>query len=305
MSDLEFEGDSSDSSIEDIEIRPVRPPSRSNPVPVRREKLTRSPVRSLSPNSVLNGGGDVLSAKICLESYPSSNAQAVEPFPSVLPLNVGGVKYVTRLSTLKKYPDSMLAALFSGRYQVDKDAEGNYFLDSNGILFGYLLEFLRNGLVPPKDHAIPLYREATYYGLHELAEKLHYMPPVVSLFVKEAHKSQFPNYEETKEGVIKECMESAKYTKLGEVTLFVFKKEFLPKTPTFNPNHGCIIETAKVTCGPWEGPDGVDEDIFVRCLINDLMDDGFNVKPIEPKRKCKYYHGQSCQKFVYKITILF
>lgn len=65
MSDQEFEGDYSDSSMEEIEIRPVRPPSRSRPVPVKRDKLTKSPVRSLSQNSVLNG--DSLSAKICLE----------------------------------------------------------------------------------------------------------------------------------------------------------------------------------------------------------------------------------------------
>lgn len=224
------------------------------------------------------------------------------PFPSVVPLNVGGIKYVTRLSTLKKYPDSMLAALFSGRYQVDKDAEGNFFLDSNGILFGYLLEFLRNGLMPPREQSVPLYREASYYGLHELVEKLHYMPPVVSLLVKEAHKSQFPNYEEVREEVIKCAMETATFTKLGEVVIYAFKTEFVSKVNTFNPNHGCIVESAHVSIGPWDAP--VDEEVFIKCLENDLRDDGFNVRPHEQKKKCRYYHGQSCQKYVYRLQIL-
>ena len=221
----------------------------------------------------------------------------------MIPLNVGGVRYMTRLSTLKKYPDSMLAALFSGRYQVDKDADGNFFLDSNGMLFGYLLEFLRNGLVPPREHAVPLYREASYYGLHELAEKLHMMPSVVSLIVKEAHKSQFPNYEEVKDEVIRVATENATFTKMGEVFIYAFKAEFVAKTATFNPNHGCVIETAQVKCGPWDAP--VDEETFIKCLESDLLDDGFDVKPHEPKKKCRYYHGQSCQKFVYRLQIMF
>lgn len=240
----------------------------------------------------------------CLfQNYSSTTNNQVDPFPSVVPLNVGGVKYVTRLSTLKKYPDSMLAALFSGRYQVDKDADGNYFLDSNGVLFGYLLEFLRNGLIPPKEQSVPLLREAGYYGLHELVEKIQYMPPVVSLLVKEAHKSQFPNYEDMKEEVIKTAMDNATFTKIGEVILYVFKNDFKPKANTFNPNHGCIVESAHIRCGPWDAP--VDVEVFIKCLENDLVDDGFNVRPHEAKKKCRYYHGQSCPKFVYRLQILF
>ncbi|XP_045171893.2 BTB/POZ domain-containing protein KCTD7-like [Mercenaria mercenaria] len=290
------DSDSSDSSVEEIDIKAVRPAPRSRP-----RQNAVSPARSLSPNSVLNVSGDTASIKRCIDNYSSINS-SVSQFPSVVPLNVGGIKYVTRLSTLKKYPDSMLSALFSGRYQVDKDADGNFFLDSNGILFGYLLEFLRNGLLPPREQSIPLYREASYYGLHELVEKLTYMPPVVSLCVKEAHKSQFPNYEEIKENVIKVAMENATFTKIGEVIIYAFKSEFVAKVNTFNPNHGCIVESAHIKCGPWDAP--VDEAVFIKCLENDLIDDGFNVKPHDVKKKCRYYHGQSCQKYVYRLAIL-
>lgn len=292
------DSDSSDSSVEEIDIKAVRPAPRAR---TRPRQNGVSPARSLSPNSVLNVSGDSASIKRCIDNYSSVNS-SVSQFPSVVPLNVGGMKYVTRLSTLKKYPDSMLAALFSGRYQVDKDADGNYFLDSNGILFGYLLEFLRNGLLPPREQSVALYREASYYGLHELVEKLQYMPPVVSLCVKEAHKLQFPGYEEIKENVIKVAMENATFTKMGEVIIYAFKTEFVPKVHTFNPNHGCIVESAHIKCGPWDAP--VDEEVFIKCLENDLLDDGFNVKPHEGRKKCRYYHGQSCQKFVYRLLIM-
>lgn len=50
-------------------------------------------------------------------------------FPSVVNINVGGKKFATRLSTLLRFPESMLAAMFSGRHDVDMDADNNYFID--------------------------------------------------------------------------------------------------------------------------------------------------------------------------------
>jgi hypothetical protein len=91
---------------------------------------------------------------------------------------VGGVKYMTRLSTLRKYEDSMLAAMFSGRHILDKDEYGNYFLDSNGHIFTHIIDFLRNGTVPPNELSVSVYKEANYFGLHELVELLQFKPSV-------------------------------------------------------------------------------------------------------------------------------
>ncbi|KAF6725180.1 BTB/POZ domain-containing protein KCTD7 [Oryzias melastigma] len=44
----------------------------------------------------------------------SLNSQEQE-FPEVISLNVGGTYFTTRLSTLRRYEDTMLAAMFSGR----------------------------------------------------------------------------------------------------------------------------------------------------------------------------------------------
>ncbi|XP_051971932.1 BTB/POZ domain-containing protein KCTD7-like [Xyrauchen texanus] len=61
---------------------------------------------------------------------------APEEFPEVIPLNVGGTYFTTRLSTLRRYEDTMLAAMFSGRHQIPRDAEGRYFIDRDGAYFG-------------------------------------------------------------------------------------------------------------------------------------------------------------------------
>jgi hypothetical protein len=55
-----------------------------------------------------------------------------EEFPSIIRLSVGGVKFQTSLATLTSVPDSMLAAMFSGRHHIDKDDKGRYFIDRDG-----------------------------------------------------------------------------------------------------------------------------------------------------------------------------
>ena len=50
-------------------------------------------------------------------------------------LNVGGVYFKTSLLTLTKDPDSMLAAMFSGRFEENVDEDGSFFIDRDGDLF--------------------------------------------------------------------------------------------------------------------------------------------------------------------------
>ncbi|XP_010623307.1 rab5 GDP/GTP exchange factor isoform X1 [Fukomys damarensis] len=59
-----------------------------------------------------------------------------QQFPEVVPLNIGGAHFTTRLSTLRRYEDTMLAAMFSGRHYIPTDAEGRYFIDRDGTHFG-------------------------------------------------------------------------------------------------------------------------------------------------------------------------
>ena len=95
----------------------------------------------------------------------------------VVELNVGGVFYTTALSTLTREPDSRLAALFAEQPEsrMQKDAKGRFFLDRDGVLFRYVLDFLRNqALVLPEGfrELQRLRQEASFFGLAGLDKAL-------------------------------------------------------------------------------------------------------------------------------------
>ena len=59
-------------------------------------------------------------------------------------LNVGGTKMATKKSTLCHVEDSMLATMFSGRWEnLEEDEDGDVFLDYNPKLFALVLDYLR------------------------------------------------------------------------------------------------------------------------------------------------------------------
>eukprot|EP01060_Flectonema_neradi_P001147 TRINITY_DN1068_c0_g1_i1.p1 TRINITY_DN1068_c0_g1~~TRINITY_DN1068_c0_g1_i1.p1 ORF type:complete len:242 (+),score=35.03 TRINITY_DN1068_c0_g1_i1:56-781(+) len=65
----------------------------------------------------------------------------------VIDLNVGGVFYTTTLATLLKHESSMIAQMFNEPFAVPQDASGRWFIDRNGKLFGYVLDYLRDGVL--------------------------------------------------------------------------------------------------------------------------------------------------------------
>ena len=50
-------------------------------------------------------------------------------FDSRIKLDIGGSLFTTTTSTLSRFPDSMLAAMFSGRHELPKTEDGTYFID--------------------------------------------------------------------------------------------------------------------------------------------------------------------------------
>ncbi|XP_066305221.1 BTB/POZ domain-containing protein KCTD19-like [Branchiostoma lanceolatum] len=106
------------------------------------------------------------------------NAYGYDPWSiadSVVSLNVGGHIYTTARSTLTRYPDSMLGAMFGGDLRTLQDDQGRYFIDRNGRLFEHVLNFLRTSqLVLPEDFKeLPLLEmEADFYQIKPLIEAL-------------------------------------------------------------------------------------------------------------------------------------
>lgn len=62
----------------------------------------------------------------------------------VVVLNVGGALYTTTKSTLCRFSDSMLGAMFSGGMSTTTDTNGHYFIDRDGEVFRHVLNFLRS-----------------------------------------------------------------------------------------------------------------------------------------------------------------
>ncbi|XP_024922513.1 FH protein interacting protein FIP2 isoform X6 [Ziziphus jujuba] len=92
---------------------------------------------------------------------------------SLVRLNIGGKKFCTTRDTLtQREPDSMLAAMFSGRHTVCQDPEkGFVFVDRDGKHFRHILNWLRDGVVPTLKNSeyAELLQEAEYYQLLDLS----------------------------------------------------------------------------------------------------------------------------------------
>jgi len=97
-------------------------------------------------------------------------------FPDLVELNVGGIFYSTTLTTLTREPDSLLGRIFTGAQPAPpKDSKGRYFLDRDGVLFRYVLDYLRsNSLVLPESfrERERLKEEAVHFGLRGITETM-------------------------------------------------------------------------------------------------------------------------------------
>uniref|UniRef100_A0A8C9FEK4 BTB domain-containing protein n=1 Tax=Pavo cristatus TaxID=9049 RepID=A0A8C9FEK4_PAVCR len=94
-----------------------------------------------------------------------------------LSLNVGGQVYVTRRCTVVSVRDSLLWRMFSQQQpsELPRDSKGRFFLDRDGFLFRYILDYLRDLQLVLPEHfpeRSRLQREAEYFQLPDLARRL-------------------------------------------------------------------------------------------------------------------------------------
>lgn len=128
------------------------------------------------------------------------------PFSEIVELNVGGQVYVTRHKTLVAVPDSLLWTMFSKKSprELPRDSKGRFFLDRDGFLFRYILDYLRDlNLVLPDyfPEKSRLQREADFFQLRDLAKRLS---PRVS---KDNSISEEISHSDTEEGAL-QCASS-------------------------------------------------------------------------------------------------
>lgn len=100
----------------------------------------------------------------------------VQDFPSIIDINIGGSVYTTSLASLTRFPDSMLGVMFNGRRPVAKDSRGNFFIDRDGPMFRYVLNFLRSSKLNLPDNFQEfdqLAEEADFYQIPRLIDALN------------------------------------------------------------------------------------------------------------------------------------
>merc|ERR1712176_1412410 len=94
-------------------------------------------------------------------------------------INVGGSMYETTLNTLSTDQNSMLSAMFSGRFKIERDENGSIFIDRDPTHFRHVLNFLRDGidylkhggLLQQSDVVLmELLQEAKYYSIRPLVD---------------------------------------------------------------------------------------------------------------------------------------
>ncbi|KAI1728303.1 BTB/POZ domain-containing protein [Ditylenchus destructor] len=110
------------------------------------------------------------------EGHPPEESNAV------IQLNVGGVSYATTMGTLlAREPDSFFRQLFAvdgldiHRHVARRFSDGTYFIDRDGELFAYILDYLRNGklLLPDSFKEMARLREEVlFYQLEGLMQQL-------------------------------------------------------------------------------------------------------------------------------------
>lgn len=102
-------------------------------------------------------------------------------------LNVGGEIYTTTLDTVTRCRDSMLGAMFTGQIPVLRDNRGNVFIDRDGKVFRYILNYLRScSLDLPEGFSelALLRREADFFQIRPLLEEIRHYEASVPLSVR-------------------------------------------------------------------------------------------------------------------------
>ncbi|KAF0043084.1 hypothetical protein F2P81_004421 [Scophthalmus maximus] len=106
-----------------------------------------------------------------------TDSQSSTSFPDIVELNVGGQVYVTRLQTLTAVPNSLLWTKFGQGSPGDlpTDSKGRFFVDRDGFLFRYILDYLRDSELSLPEffkERRRLQKEADFFRLPGLSGRL-------------------------------------------------------------------------------------------------------------------------------------
>lgn len=217
---------------------------------------------------------------------------------SVVQLNVGGQMFTTTLVTLRKFPNSKLAEMFSVPAKLVRDAEGRCFIDRNGTHFGTILEYLRSEEVPT-ENLLEVHKEAVYYNIKPLVKLLEQTP---KFFGEKVGRQQFlshvRNYHENLEVLMRVGRAEAMASRHTTIIMCVLKTE----EDLARYNDALLnLDTRKesiVSFGPWDAQATVED--LLDCIKMDMEAKGYKVS-IKPHSIEKAFLFKS-HDFFYKLT---
>ena len=127
-------------------------------------------------------------------------------FSSTVNLNVGGHCFKTSVQTLTKDPNTMLAAMFSGKFEMKPCEDGAFFIDRDGTHFRFILNYLRTGKLTLPEGATflkELLEEAEFYQIQGIMDELRASEPAFEesvLLTNENHQSVLKGWLPSQEG---------------------------------------------------------------------------------------------------------
>ncbi|XP_028656195.1 BTB/POZ domain-containing protein KCTD14 [Erpetoichthys calabaricus] len=226
-----------------------------------------------------------------LTAYSQMNSPVVN-------LNVGGQMYSTTLNTLRKYPGSKLAEMFSGQPKLRVDTEGRYFIDRDGTHFKDILEFLRSQTLPTKCIQ-EIYKEAVFFDIEPLIKQLEDSP---KLFGEVVGRQQFlarvPNYRENIEVMIRIARAEAVAARQSGVIVCVLRTEEDSSRYNDAINSLDADRESVVRFGPWKASPTITD--LLDCVKMDIEGKGYSVT-YQPHGTDKGFRFKTYD-FFYKFT---
>ena len=210
---------------------------------------------------------------------------------STVEINVGGRHFTVDSTTLKKEPESVLAALESGNTSLQKDHNGLYFIDADEHIFSYVLDFLRYGNLPPAHLACQVRTYAIQLGFKGLEKELSSFLPVIQANLYVNIRNLYPQYPHIFDKIVQRIVETVKVDKSNVIETTVRCDH-----PSRMAKDMCITCRTDVALIRIVKKDPCCRDILL-VIQQDLHERGFVTK------EAVLSHCRMCEAYVYTLKI--